>query len=101
MARKANDPKASNWDRLSSREDKDTLQFRDVFEDQQLDRSKIDGVRKRTARLVLTWVVAAVVALTGSAIAGAYAHAARRQNRAAIIVEVAIVRRDRSVRDHP
>ena len=61
--KKASDPNASNWDRLSSRENADTNQFRDVFEEQQLDRSRIDKVRKKTTMGWIAGIVAVVVAI--------------------------------------
>lgn len=61
--KKASDPNASNWDRLSGRANADTNQFRDVFEEQQLDRSRIDKVRKKSTMGWIAGIVAVVVAI--------------------------------------
>ena len=68
MAKKSLNPKASNFERLSNRDVNETLKHRDVFEDQQLDRSQIEKVRTMTVRTtasviagvllaILTWVL--------------------------------------------
>lgn len=63
MGKKANDPKATNWEKLSGRTADQTLQNRDVFEDQQLDRSSIDGLRTKTSRTVVSVIVGVFVSL--------------------------------------
>ncbi len=74
MAKKATHPKATNWDKLSARQPGETLKNRDVFEDQQLDRSRIDPRRTKTSRTIaaavvgvisglLAWVVLSAVAV--------------------------------------
>lgn len=74
MVNKADHPKATNWQKLSSRGAEQTLKNRDVFENQQLDRSKIDGLQTKTSRTtisvivgvlatVLTWVVLSAIGL--------------------------------------
>ncbi|MCX5103426.1 type IV secretory system conjugative DNA transfer family protein [Streptomyces sp. NBC_00439] len=55
--RKAARPKASSWDKISARTPGETLTNRDVYDNQQLDRSKL-----RTRRSKAPGVVAAVVA---------------------------------------
>jgi len=56
-------PKASAWDRISGRQAQDTLANRDVFEDQQLDRSEIKGKQTATGRTVVAVVAGALTAL--------------------------------------
>ncbi|ROR75978.1 Type IV secretory system Conjugative DNA transfer [Plantibacter flavus] len=63
MAKKSTHPKASNWEKLSGRTAEQTLRNRDVFEDQQLDRSNIDGLQTRTSRTTVSLIVAGVVAV--------------------------------------
>ncbi|MCI4659595.1 type IV secretory system conjugative DNA transfer family protein [Cryobacterium zhongshanensis] len=63
MAKKANHPKATNWEKLSGRSDDQTLKNRDVFEGQQLDRSSIDGLQTKTSRRTVAIIVGAVVTL--------------------------------------
>ncbi|MET0885691.1 MAG: type IV secretory system conjugative DNA transfer family protein [Mycetocola sp.] len=63
MARKPNDPKATNWEKLSGRSADQTLKNRDVFEHQQLDRSAIDGLQTKTGRTVVAAIVGVVVTL--------------------------------------
>lgn len=74
MAKKTSHPKATNWEKLSARSVDETLKNRDVFEHQQLDRSKIDPLHTKTSRTVvsaiigvvvtiLTWLVVSVIAL--------------------------------------
>ncbi len=90
MAKRTNHPNASNWEKLSTRDVKDTLQNRDVFEEQQLGRSKIDPIRTKTSRVVvatiagimvafMVWIVGSVigmllsmVSINGGASAGQY-----------------------------
>lgn len=65
MARKPSNPKATNWEKLSGRRNSETLKNRDVFESQQLDRSKIDPLLTKTSRTV----VAVVIGFVTSAVA--------------------------------
>lgn len=51
--RRASRPGASNWDKISAQGHDETLANRDVYEDQQLDRSKIGDKLSKTSR---TWV---------------------------------------------
>lgn len=60
---KGDSPKASAWDKLSSRKTDETLANRDVYEDQQLDRSKIQRKRTRTSRTILAAIFGGVVAI--------------------------------------
>ncbi len=64
MARKPpGHPKASAWDRISGRQAEDTLANRDVFEDQQLDRSEIKGRQTATRRTIVAAVVGVLTSL--------------------------------------
>lgn len=63
MARRPSSPKATNWDKLSGRKDGETLRNRDVFESQQLDRSRIDPIQTKTSRTI----IAAVLGLLATA----------------------------------
>jgi type IV secretory pathway TraG/TraD family ATPase VirD4 len=63
VAKKASNPKATNWQKLSGRSARQTLKNRDVFEDQQLDRTRIDGVGTKTSRTVFSAIVGVVVTL--------------------------------------
>lgn len=51
--RRASRPDATNWEKVSAKAHGDTLANRDVYEDQQLDRSRIKQKMSRTSR---TWV---------------------------------------------
>lgn len=59
-SRRASRPDATNWDKISAKSHGETLANRDVYEDQQLDRSRINPLLSKTSR---TWasVIAAVV----------------------------------------
>lgn len=89
MVRNPRHPKATNWEKLSVRPAGETLSNRDVFEDQQLDRSRIEPLLTKTSRTVvaaivgvitavLTWVVLSTIAffwvlvapVAGSAVSG-------------------------------
>lgn len=63
MANKVSSPKATNWDKLSERSAEETLKNRDVFENQQLDRTKIDPLRTKTSRTVAAAILGVVVAV--------------------------------------
>lgn len=54
--------KKSNWDILQNRKTKDTNKYRDVYSDQQLERSKIEKTQTFTSRHVITIIVALLVA---------------------------------------
>lgn len=56
-SRRASRPDATNWDKISAKDHGETLANRDVYEDQQLDRSRINPLLSKTSR---TW--AAVIA---------------------------------------
>ncbi|MFE1170355.1 type IV secretory system conjugative DNA transfer family protein [Nocardiopsis sp. NPDC058789] len=62
MARRSSSPKAGAWDKLSSRKTEDTLANRNVYESQQLDRTRIQRRRTRTTRTVLAVVAGVLVA---------------------------------------
>lgn len=55
--------KQTAFDKLSGRDPEDTLAYRDVFEGQQLDRSKIEGKRSKTSRTVVAVVVGVLVSI--------------------------------------
>lgn len=61
MARRPDHPKATNFEKLSARTPDQTLKNRDVYESQQLDRSRIDPVRTKTSRTVISLVVSVIV----------------------------------------
>lgn len=60
MARRPSNPKATNWEKLSGLKDAETLKNRDVFEAQQLDRSKIDPIQTKTSRVIIAAIIAAI-----------------------------------------
>ena len=51
----------SNWDRIKNQKPTDTVQFRDVYEDQQLERSDLDKRQTMTSRTILSLCVGLVV----------------------------------------
>jgi type IV secretory pathway TraG/TraD family ATPase VirD4 len=51
-SRRASRPDATNWDKISAKSHSETLANRDVYEDQQLDRSRINPLLSKTSR---TW----------------------------------------------
>lgn len=55
--------KKRNWDRIQERAPQDTMQYRDVYEDQQLERSKIEEMQSPTSRTVVAVVVAVIAAI--------------------------------------
>ncbi|MGW6600518.1 type IV secretory system conjugative DNA transfer family protein [Streptomyces sp. NPDC055036] len=61
--RKAARPKASSWDKISARTPGETLANRDVYDNQQLDRSKLRARRSMTPGLVAAVVVGVLVAI--------------------------------------
>jgi len=54
-------PKTSNWDKISSRDHSETLANRDVYEDQQLDRSRIQGLQSKVSRIWLAAIAGSLV----------------------------------------
>lgn len=50
-----------NWDRLQSQKPSDSMKYRDVYEDQQLERSKIEEKQSPLSRIVLITVLAVFV----------------------------------------
>lgn len=56
MARKKDSPRAKAWDKLSGRGADETIATRDVYEAQQLDRSKIQKKQSRTSRTVVALI---------------------------------------------
>ncbi|MFD4943068.1 type IV secretory system conjugative DNA transfer family protein [Streptomyces sp. NPDC058409] len=61
--RKAARPKASSWDKISARTPGETLTNRDVYDNQQLDRSKLRTRRSTTPGVVAAVVVGVLVAI--------------------------------------
>ena len=47
----------SNWEKLSTQDVTDTVKYRDVYSDQQLDRTKISAKKSFTSRFVLSIVI--------------------------------------------
>ncbi|QXV57385.1 type IV secretory system conjugative DNA transfer family protein [Amycolatopsis sp. TNS106] len=60
--RRASHPKASNWDKVSRRPSSATLTNRDVYDDQQLDRGKLQTRRSRRPGLIAAAVAAVLAA---------------------------------------
>ena len=52
-----------NWERLQGRDIQDTVRYRDVYEDQQLERSRIEGKLDIQSRKIITAVLSVVVML--------------------------------------
>jgi len=61
--RRADSPEAEAWDKVAAKPAGQTLANRDVFTNQQLDRSKIEGRRGKKGRLVVSVIVGALVAV--------------------------------------
>ena len=53
--------KKTNWQKLQAKKPRDTIKYRDVYEDQQLDRSEIEGLQTMTSRLVFTLIFTVIV----------------------------------------
>lgn len=53
----------TNWDRINEQDVTDSVRYRDVYEDQQLDRTKIQKKQKPTSRIIFSVVVAILSAL--------------------------------------
>src|SRR5699024_386131 len=62
MARK-DSPRASAWDKISGKKTEDTIANRDVYEDQQLDRSTIQKRKTKTSRVILSAILGVIVAI--------------------------------------
>ena len=52
-----------NWDRIKNQKPTDTLQYRDVYEDQQLERSDLDKRQTMTSRTILSLCVGLLTCL--------------------------------------
>lgn len=65
--------KKGAFETLSSRDHSETLAHRDVFEDQQLERSKIEGRQSKTSRVVVSVVAGVLVAIVAWVAASAVA----------------------------
>lgn len=50
--------KKTNWDILKDRQPQDTTKYRDVYDDQQLERSRIEEKQSPTSRIIATVIVA-------------------------------------------
>ncbi|MCB5280379.1 type IV secretory system conjugative DNA transfer family protein [Arthrobacter sp. ES1] len=61
-SRRASRPDATNWDKISAMSHGETLANRDVYEDQQLDRSKINPLLSKTSRTWASVIAALIVA---------------------------------------
>lgn len=61
--RRAASPKARSWDKVSARRPNETMAHRDVYDDQQLDRSERQSKRSKTPGLVLGVSVGVLVAI--------------------------------------
>lgn len=55
--------KKKNWDQLQGRDLQDTVKYRDVYEDQQLERSRIKEKQSMTGRRVISIILAVLLAL--------------------------------------
>lgn len=53
--------KKTNWQKLKAKKPRDTIKYRDVYEDQQLDRSEIEGMQTMTSRLIFTLIFTIIV----------------------------------------
>lgn len=62
--------KKTNWQVLQSKDDRDSMQFRDVYEDQQLERSKIQEKQSPLSRIIITVVLTLMVATITWALVG-------------------------------
>ncbi|MGI8306955.1 type IV secretory system conjugative DNA transfer family protein [Saccharopolyspora hattusasensis] len=60
---KAKRPGASNWDKISARTSGETLAHRDVYDDQQLDRGKLQARRSKTPGVVTAVIAGVIVAI--------------------------------------
>ena len=60
----------SNWDRLQSKSDHDSIQYRDVYEDQQLERSKIQEKQSPMSRIIFTVILTILVMLVAYVLVG-------------------------------
>ena len=49
--------KKTNWDVLSGQNPKDTTRYRDVYDDQQLERSDIQEKQSPTLRVILSIII--------------------------------------------
>lgn len=81
-SRRAARPDATNWEKIEAKGHDETLANRDVYEDQQLDRSKISPLLSKTSRtwasviaavtvFMLAWGLYSVVALVVGGLSGA------------------------------
>ena len=63
MAKKKPGSNASNWEKLAGRDHGETLSNRDVFGEQQLDRSQLGRPESTTRNTVVATIVAVLVFL--------------------------------------
>ncbi|WP_234431345.1 type IV secretory system conjugative DNA transfer family protein [Streptomyces sp. NRRL F-5053] len=61
--RRASHPKASSWDKISTRSPRETLANRDVYDDQQLDRSRLRHRRSHTPGTIAAVAVGVLVTI--------------------------------------
>lgn len=55
--------KKRNWDQLKGRDIQDTVKYRDVYEDQQLERSRIQEKQSMKSRQIIMGILAALIAI--------------------------------------
>lgn len=58
-----------NWDLINKQQPKDTMRYRDVYEDQQLERGHLQAKQTKTSRIIICIVVTVIVAVLSYAIA--------------------------------
>lgn len=63
MKKNPSHPKATNWEKISARTADETLDNRDVYENQQLDRSLIDPLLTKTSRTIASSIIGAITVL--------------------------------------
>lgn len=64
--------KKSNWQRMQGMSEHDSMQYRDVYEDQQLERSKIQDKQSPTSRIIFTVVMTVLVVLIAYVLIGLF-----------------------------
>lgn len=62
--RRSSSPKAKSWDKISARSSGETLTSRDVYDDQQLDRGRLQARRSKAPGIVAAMVTGVLVAIT-------------------------------------
>ena len=72
--------KKKNWDILSKMSPTDTTRYRDVYEDQQLERSEIGQKQSPTLRIIFVVIVGIVCAILGYVVASGVSYASKQMN---------------------